>query len=297
MIRNIKTIFILLAVALSATACFKPRDYDYSKWYEDPNGGDAGRTIKVMSFNIYSANLGEGETSWEYRRPAVKAMLAAQSPLIMGSQECRPIQRQHLLEDDPRYAAIGINLNGPNEDCEECAVFYMKDSIDVVSHATFYLTSTPDIPSYLPGTTHYRVCTWGKMRLKKDGKEFYFFDTHIEYRAEQLRQPQMDAILAKIKEINTEDLPIVLLGDFNTDEDDAIFNGIKGYGFQSCRLKAAVGDSYKTHNNFTPSGQLRIDHIFYKGFSSVQRFTTDRTKYEGITCISDHYPVWTIVKF
>ena len=100
-----------------------------------------------------------------------------------------------------------------------------------------------------------------------------------------------------IKEINTEELPIVLLGDFNTDEDDAIFNGILGYGFQSCRLKAAVGDSYKTHNNFTPSGQLRIDHIFHKGFSSVQMFTTDRTKYEGITCISDHYPVWTIVKF
>ena len=298
MIRNIKTILALLAVTFLASACFKPSDYDYSKWYEEPNGGDAGRTVKVMSFNLRSASSNDpGENSWTSRRPAVKAMLAAQSPLVMGSQECDFIQRQHILEDDSRYAAIGINLNGPKEQCEECAVFYMKDSIEVVSHATFYLTSTPDKPSYLPGTTNYRVCTWGKMRLKKDGKEFYFFNTHLEYRAEQLRQPQLDVVLAKIKEINTEELPIVLLGDFNTDEDDAIFNGILGYGFQSCRLKAAVGDSYKTHNNFTPSGQLRIDHIFHKGFSGVQRFTTDRTKYEGITCISDHYPVWTIVKF
>ena len=202
MIRNIKTIFILLAVALSATACFKPRDYDYSKWYEDPNGGDAGRTVKVMSFNIRSAGSNDpGENSWTARRPAVKAMLAAQSPLVMGSQECDIIQRQHILEDDPRYAAIGINLNGPKEQCEECAVFYLKDSVEVLSHATFYLSSTPDKPSYLPGTTNYRVCTWGKMRLKKDGKEFYFFNTHLEYRAEQLRQPQMDVVLAKIKEI------------------------------------------------------------------------------------------------
>lgn len=296
MIRNIKTILLLLAVAAVATACFKPRDYDYSKWYEDPNGGDAGRSVKVMSFNLRSADSNDpGENSWTSRRPAVKAMLAAQNPLIMGCQECDPIQRKNIIEDDPRYAAIGVDLNGPG-DCEECAVFYLKDSIEVLTHATFYLSNTPDVPSRLNGTSNYRVCTWGKMKMKKGGQEFYFFNTHLEYSAAQLRQPEMDIILGKIKEIVTEEAPMVLLGDFNCDEDDAIYNGIKNYGFQSCRIKAAVGDSHKTHNGFGGYAQT-LDHAFYKGFAGVNKFATDRYKYAGITYISDHYPIWASLKF
>lgn len=296
MIRNIKTILLLLAVATVATACFKPRDYDYSKWYEDPNGGDAGRSVKVMSFNLRSASSNDpGENSWTSRRPAVKAMLAAQNPLIMGCQECDPIQRKNIIEDDPRYAAIGVDLNGPG-DCEECAVFYLKDSIEVLTHATFYLSNTPDVPSRLNGTSNYRVCTWGKMKMKKGGQGFYFFNTHLEYSAAQLRQPEMDIILGKIKEIVTEEAPMVLLGDFNCDEDDAIYNGIKNYGFQSCRIKAAVGDSHKTHNGFGGYAQT-LDHAFYKGFAGVNKFATDRYKYAGITYISDHYPIWATLKF
>ena len=296
MIRNIKTIFILLAVALSATACFKPRDYDYSKWYEDPEGTDGGRTVKVMSFNLRSADSNDpGVNNWTARRPAVKAMLAAQSPLVMGTQECDPIQRKNIIEDDPRYAAIGVDLNGPG-DCEECAVFYLKDSIEVLTHATFYLSNTPDVPSRLNGTSNYRVCTWGKMKMKKGGQEFYFFNTHLEYSAAQLRQPEMDIILGKIKEIVTEEAPMVLLGDFNCDEDDAIYNGIKNYGFQSCRTKALVGDSHKTHNGFGGYAQT-LDHAFYKGFAGVNKFVTDRYKYAGITYISDHYPIWASLKF
>ena len=296
MIRNIKTIFILLAVALSATACFKPRDYDYSKWYEDPEGTDGGRTVKVMSFNLRSADSNDpGVNNWTARRPAVKAMLAAQSPLVMGTQECDPIQRKNIIEDDPRYAAIGVDLNGPG-DCEECAVFYLKDSIEVLTHATFYLSNTPDVPSRLNGTSNYRVCTWGKMKMKKGGQEFYFFNTHLEYSAAQLRQPEMDIILGKIKEIVTEEAPMVLLGDFNCDEDDAIYNGIKNYGFQSCRTKALVGDSHKTHNGFGGYAQT-LDHAFYKGFAGVNKFATDRYKYAGITYISDHYPIWASLKF
>ena len=296
MIKNIKTILALLTVALLTSACFTPRDYDYSKWYEDPEGTDGGRTVKVMSFNLRSADSNDpGVNNWTARRPAVKAMLAAQSPLVMGTQECDPIQRKNIIEDDPRYAAIGVDLNGPG-DCEECAVFYLKDSIEVLTHATFYLSNTPDVPSRLNGTSNYRVCTWGKMKMKKGGQEFYFFNTHLEYSAAQLRQPEMDIILGKIKEIVTEEAPMVLLGDFNCDEDDAIYNGIKNYGFQSCRTKALVGDSHKTHNGFGGYAQT-LDHAFYKGFAGVNKFVTDRYKYAGITYISDHYPIWASLKF
>lgn len=297
MIKGFKIILSLLAMTLMASGCFKPRDYDYSRWYEDPDGSAGGRTVKVMSFNLRSASSNDpGQRSWTSRRPAVKAMLQEQNPLVMGTQECNIIQRKHIIEDDPRYAAIGINLNGPDEECEECAVFYMKDSVEVLSHATFYLTSTPDTPSRYPNTNHYRVCTWGKMRLKKDGKEFYFFNTHLEYSAAHARQPEMDVILEKLGEIVTEELPVVLLGDFNCDETDGIFTGIKRWGLESCRQKAAIGDSHKTHNAFGGYAQT-LDHAWSRGFASVNNFTTVRDKYAGITYISDHYPISVTFKF
>ena len=85
MIKGFKIILSLLAVTLMASGCFKPRDYDYSRWYEDPEGGAGGRTVKVMSFNLRSASSNDpGERSWASRRPAVKAMLKDQNPLVMG---------------------------------------------------------------------------------------------------------------------------------------------------------------------------------------------------------------------
>lgn len=298
--RIIITTIALLSVSLIAVACFKPRDYDYSRWYQDPSASGGGRPVTIMTFNVRSAGItaDTGDRAWEARRPGVKAMLGSISPVIMGAQECDIIQRKNILEDDSRYAAIGIDLNAPNQECEECAVFYLKDSAEVLSSGTFYLTSTPNVPSRMPQVNHWRVCTWGRMKLKADGKEFYLFNTHLEYSAAAARQPEIDVILSKVKEINSENLPIVLTGDWNTEEDDAIFQGIKSYGFRSARLDAVVGDSYKTCNNYGDYGSgTTLDHCWYKGFSGVPKFTTIRDKWVGITYISDHYPVSITIKF
>lgn len=296
----ITSLITLLALSVLAISCHKPRDYDYSRWYADPNAGIAGKTVTVMTFNVRAASstADTGERNWTARRPAVKAMLSEKSPVIMGTQECDIIQRKNILEDDSRYAAIGIDLNGPKEECEECAVFYMKDSVDVLDHGTFYLTSTPDVPSRMPQVGHYRVCTWGKFKFKSDGTEFYYFNTHLEYSAAAARGPELGIILNRMGAIVTDNLPIIFTGDYNTEEDDSIFEAVKSFGFKSARLNAAVGDSFKTFNGYGDygSGQT-LDHCWYKGIKSVSNFTTIRDKWAGVTYISDHYPVSITLKF
>ena len=297
---QIKAIIALLALSAGLVSCHKPRDYDYSRFYVDPAGAGGGRTITVMTFNVRAASsvADVGERAWAVRRAGVKEMLASTSPVLMGAQECDFIQRQNIIEDDPRYAAIGINLDGPKEECEECAIFYMKDSVQVLSHGTFYLTSTPNLPSRMAGVGHYRACTWGKMKMVKGGQEFYHFNTHLEYSAAFARQPEMEILLEQVKKINTEGLPIFMTGDWNTDEDDAIFKDIKSYGFESARLEAIIGDSYKTCNNYGDYGSgLTLDHCWFKGFAGVTRFITIKDKYAGLTYISDHYPVSITLKF
>ena len=293
---NIFTVLTILSVAACLVSCHKVRDYDYSRWYADPEGSNAGRPLNVMSFNWRTETSNDpGETSWASRRPAVAAMLKDKNPVLMGCQECQPNQRIQILADDPRYLTIGDNLGYPNDETECDVIFYMKDSVEVLAHGTFFLTDTPDVYSRLNQSNHYRVCTWGRMKMKADGKEFYYFNTHIDYLTDA-QQPEMDAILTNVKAINTDNLPMFLTADWNAEESSDIFKDIKDYGFMSARLEAVIGDSYRTFNGFG-SGSQTLDHCWFKGFSGVSRFTTVRDRYAGITYISDHYPINIILKF
>lgn len=296
--KHISKSLIFLAVAvLTLPACHKKLDYDYSRWYKDPYAADAGRPVSVMSFNLRAAHIDADENSWDNRRPAVKAMLKDRSPVLMGSQECDYLQREHILADDPRYGAIGVGFGGPAEESEEDIIFYIKDSVEVLSSGTFYLTSTPDIPSKMGQTNHYRVCTWARIKLKADGRQLYHFNTHLDTN-ESIQAPEMDVVFSKIQSINTDNLPIFLTADWNCEENSTIFSGIRGDGFKSARQEAAVGDSYRTFNGFGKYGNGQtLDHCWFKGFNGVNRFTTLRDKYAGVTYISDHYPIEIVLKF
>ena len=293
---SIYKVLAIIGVAAGLVSCHKVRDYDYSRWYADPEGSNAGRPLNVMSFNWRTESSNDpGETSWESRRPAVAAMLKDKNPVLMGCQECQPNQRRQILSDDSRYLTIGGDLGYSNDETECDVIFYMKDSVEVLAHGTFFLTATPDVYSRLNQSNHYRVCTWGRMKMKADGKEFYYFNTHIDYLTDA-QQPEMDALLLKIKDINTDNLPMFLTADWNAEESSDIFKDIKSYGFKSARLEAVIGDSYRTFNGFG-SGSQTLDHCWFKGFTGVSRFTTVRDRYAGITYISDHYPINIILKF
>lgn len=290
---------VVLAMALAALpSCHKKMDMDYSRWYRSDADDDGRRQITVMSFNVRFASSADdtGNRDWSVRKKGVAAMLAKKRPLLMGTQECEIQQRKDIIQACPDYAAVGINLNGPTEECEQVAVFYLKDSVDIVQSGTFYLSATPDVPSRLPQSNHYRVCTWVRARLKNGGQEFYHFNTHLD--TQVAAQPmEMSVILDRIKMYNKDGLPMFLTGDFNCEESSAVHDGIKSYGFKSARIDAITGDSFKTYNAYGDNSGSAIDHCFYKDFYSVPSFVTVRDKFADLTYISDHYPVCITLKF
>lgn len=296
--RYIKTAILLLVAALCSASCHKKMDYDYSRWYKSESDNDGRRQISVMSFNVRYGTAADdtGDRDWSVRKAGVSAMLRSMRPLVMGCQECEPQQRKDIIASNPEYAAIGIDLHGPTEEVEQVCIFYLKDSLDVVQSGTFYLSSTPDVPSRLPQSNHYRASTWARFRLKNGGQEFYHFNTHLDTQT-AAHPAEMDAILSKIRQYNTDALPIFLTGDLNTDETSTAFDDLKRYGFKSARLDAVIGDSYRTFNAYGDYTGSVLDHCFYKDFYSVPKFSTIRDKWAGITYISDHYPISITLKF
>ena len=66
-------------------------------------------------------------------------------------------------------------------------IFYKTDKFEVLESGSFWYSETPNVPntkfsdSYSP-----RMCNWAHFRVKATGKEFYYFNTHLECPADRV---------------------------------------------------------------------------------------------------------------
>ena len=297
-----KTIFIMIC-ALSLLGCGKlgkdgrvKQEMDWSKWYYDDETVDDGKpSIMVMSFNVRygSASETNEDDNWVNRRASCYEMVNTMRPVLMGVQECQKSQRDDFKNNCPGYDVIGVSRDNSSNG-EQVAIFYLRDSVTVVDWGTFWLTETPDVVSIHPSAGHYRCATWAKVTHNKSGNIFYHINTHLDLT--QVRGFEMVVIMDFIR-ANCGNLPVVLTADWNTSDDDPIFDDMY-QTFVNARETAFTGDAYGTFNGFSnPSSSTRIDHVFYRGFSSCSKFITVRQSWKGHKFISDHYPVYAILKF
>ena len=269
---------------------------DYSVWYNDDENADNGKPgVMIMSFNVRYGSSAEdtGEKDWNNRRVGCYKMLNTLRPVLMGVQECQLSQRTDLKNNCPGYEVIGRSRDN-SENGEQMAIFYQPDSVRIESWKTFWLTDTPNTCSKYPGAGHYRCATFAKVTHIKTGTQFCYINTHLDL--EDVRGYEMSVIMKYIAD-NCGTLPVVLTADWNDTEDSDIFTEMYET-FQNARWTSKSGDAYGTFNGFkNANSSTKIDHIFYRGFSSCAKFITVRQKWEGYQFISDHYPVYAILKF
>ncbi len=299
-----RTIWMMMLL-LALTACGKmgkdgrvKQNVNWSDWYYDDVDGSASKPgLMIMSFNVRygSASEDTGDKAWTNRREGCYAMINTLQPVLMGVQECQKTQRNDLMANCPDYLSVGRSRDN-TDNGEQMAIFYKPDSVAVEDWGTFWLTDTPDQVSKHPMAGHYRCATWAKVRHLKTSTEFYYINTHLDLQG--VRGYEVGIILDFISR-NCGSLPVVLTADWNDTEDSAIFDDLYNEAlFQNARWTASVGDAYGTYNGFTNmNSSTRIDHVFYRGFSACTKFVTVRQKWEGYQFISDHFPVYAILKF
>ena len=145
----------------------------------------ASKEIKVISFNITVSNS-DGENMWGARRGAVVNLITEEQPDVVGMQEATVFQLKQLEPLLSGYEFYYVARGGRNSPNECTAVAVNKATMEVVDKDTFWLSSTPELPSRswsddkttqlelaLGGTDsqkYHRTCTWVKLRRKADGK-------------------------------------------------------------------------------------------------------------------------------
>lgn len=181
----------------------------------------------MISYNIRVGKANDGTNSWQYRYPASAMMIMDQKPDIFGLQEALDFQFKYLEEYCPGYKGIGVGREDGRKEGEIMAIFYNKKTIKLIKWGTFWLSETPEKPSKGWDAACFRSATWALMKDKASGRKFYYVNTHLDHVGWEARKNGLKLIVDRIAEINPENYPMILTGDFNMRIERPEFDDLK----------------------------------------------------------------------
>ncbi len=250
--------------------------------------------IKVMSFNIRLDVKGDGENWWQLRKDKVASLMNYYEADFIGGQEVQHHQLQYLDSQLTKYTYIGVGRDDGKEEGEYSCIFYKKDKFTVVQQSTFWLSPTPDSVSFGWDAACRRVCTYGLFKNNKTKKLFWVFNTHLDHIGKTARLESVKLIIKKINELNTNNYPVIVSGDFNSKPDDEPSQYMMANMQNSRSVSNLVYGAADTWNAFKfnekPNGC--IDYIFVSNYKYmyVSKFATLTDSYD-MKYPSDHFPV------
>lgn len=254
--------------------------------------------IQVMTYNVKYANENDGENSWSKRKQFITNQLNFYEPDIMGLQEVLFSQIQHFTSEIGGYNFVGKAREDGKQKGEFTAILFKNEKFELIEDHTFWLSETPGKVSTGWDAALPRVCTYALFRDKNTGKKFWFFNSHFDHVGTEARTESARLILKKIEEVNTENLPVVLTGDFNLEPESEGIKLISEKLKDSRNTANTVFGSEGTFNGyqFDKPASRRIDYIFVNESVEVKKYAV-LTDSKEMKYPSDHFPVITILEF
>ncbi|MCP9201256.1 endonuclease/exonuclease/phosphatase family protein [Gramella sp. GC03-9] len=256
-----------------------------------------GAQTQVMTYNIKYANENDGENSWSKRKDWITSQIAFYEADVLGVQEAVKSQLEYFLEELDQYAVIGEARDGRDKG-EFSALLYKKDKFEVLNEDTFWLSETPSEVSRGWDADFNRVCTYALFENKETGEQFWVFNTHFDHVGTKARSESSKLIISKIKELNQDNLPVLLMGDFNLEPDTKEIRMISEF-LSDSKMKADLTFGPEgTYNgyNFSQAVNRRIDYIFSNEKVMVNKYAV-LSDSKDLRYPSDHLPVMVEVEF
>lgn len=281
--------------------------------------------INVASYNIRQYNKQDSinGNGWQVRCPILAQLIRFHEFDVFGTQEGFKHQLEDLKAALPGYDYTGVGREDGADAGEHSAIFYRTDLFTLVDHGDFWLSETPEKPSIGWDAVPPRICSWARLRHNPTGKEFLFFNLHMDHIGKQARVESALLVQQKMNEFGSE-LPTFLTGDFNVDQTHQSYTALTTSGklkdsYCTAKLVYALNGTFNDYstNDYSTS---RIDHIFVSPNVKVDKYgvltDTYRTPVDGaearhpgsapeeISLIphvartpSDHFPVMIRARF
>lgn len=258
----------------------------------------SGQSLTLLTYNIRYDNPADGDDAWPKRRDFLARQLRFHAPDVFGIQEGLKHQVDYLKEQLPGYSAVGVGRDDGREAGEYSALFFRADRFKAVESGTFWLSERPDTVSKGWDAALPRICTWALLQDKVAKRKIWVFNTHFDHIGQVARRESAALLLNMIREKNTKDYPVVLMGDLNTGPNSEPI----------WILSQVLRDAQKTSKDppFGPSGTfngfrfnepvtLRIDYIFVSPeLLAVQKYAV-LSDSKDLHYPSDHLPVLVVM--
>lgn len=260
--------------------------------------GLTGCGLGVMSFNIRVPSA-DGVNTWPNREALAVQVILDHSPDVIGLQEPSADQLYSLDRLLTNYERISIKPDSRAR--VHNAIYFNPEQLERLIWGSFWLSDTPDYPQSITwGNNEARAVIWAKFRLRRTGHEFFVVNTHYHHQdpGEVIRTLSSQLIAERLPGI-IGDLPVVLMGDFNTYPDTPAYallaEGEGALFADAWRVTAHREGPEGTFHGFTgESGGRRIDWILVSPDIRVIEMEHVTTRRDALFP-SDHYPVFASV--
>jgi endonuclease/exonuclease/phosphatase family metal-dependent hydrolase len=258
------------------------------------------QNLKVMTYNIRLDVAVDGENDWSHRKEFFTSQIQFYEPDVFGIQEATPNQVIDISNALSQYNHIGIGREGVGKG-ESSNIYYKKERFSVSNETTFWLSETPNEISKGWDAACNRVCTFALFEDLKSKKSFWVFNTHLDHIGEVARTKGIELILSKIEAVNIQKLPVIFMGDFNSEPNENRIIALKKIMKDSRELSVEKPfGPFGTFNNFqyNEPATKQIDYIFLSknSFFNVNKYAV-LTDSKNLRFPSDHFPVYIEIKY
>lgn len=251
--------------------------------------------MNAATFNLRMDTSKDGENAWPKRKEMVKGLIRFHDFDIFGTQEGFKHMLDGISELDG-YAYIGVGRDDGKDTGEHSAIFYKTNRFELLEQGNFWLSETPEVPGLgWDATCCNRICSWGKFRDKERRCEFYFFNLHYDHQGKVARRESSKLLLARIRQIAGEEVPVLVTGDFNAVPTDEPIRILAADGLLSDSHEVTQQPPYGTigtYNSFKLDSEMkdRIDYIWITKGVVVQKYgVLNDMQYDRFP--SDHFPI------
>lgn len=260
--------------------------------------------IKVMSFNIR-------ESKWEERQSAVLEMLNTEKPDIIGLQELKVLWGLDKITQIDTWKVISQGVTGYQgyrPDGQTNGFIYNPEVFEVSNTGYFYLGDDHTKPGVENSWDDWqRTTIYATLKHKDTGKNFFFIATHYPVNWDPGCFNSTDLIVERLSALNTNNYPVIMVGDFNCTKSSGALAGIEAF----MRDARTYADSYYsednrnlyTYNAYGDESKARhkVDFIWYSHPALDAKYyeviTQETKKYGDVEYLSDHYPISAIIRF
>lgn len=266
-----------------------------------PALADAQAPVRVMSFNIRYGTARDGAHVWPNRRAHVATTIRDHAPHLLGLQEALRFQLDELAPLLPGYREIGVGRDDGETKGEYAALLVDTARFEVLEHGQFWFSDTPTVPGSMSwGNRITRLCTWARVVDRITGDTVRVYNQHWDHESQPSRERSAQLLLSRIASESRSSDRILVMGDFNSGEDNA--------AFRSLLADSRVGlmDAYRqVHPNDSVVGTFhafkgdsvgdKIDAILVGRGWSVLDAVIDRRRF-GDLWASDHFAVSVVLR-